>query len=151
VARESSVVGRVAKSAALFASASALAFLAGDTPLARPGIDRCIPMKRLGCAPARWAAAAAPWCEVRLALNRRDGEAVVEIDDDGPGIAGEARERVFEPFYREPSRAPPAGPRPRARAGAARGRESRRQRALRGQTEPRRAPADPAPRGAGLS
>lgn len=32
-------------------------------------------------------------------------DAVIEIDDDGPGIPGHERERVFEPFFRgEPSR-----------------------------------------------
>ena len=39
-----------------------------------------------------------------------DGHAVIEIDDDGPGIASEEQERVFEPFYRgEPSRSRETG------------------------------------------
>jgi signal transduction histidine kinase len=40
----------------------------------------------------------APHCIVRL--WRDGGEAVVCIDDDGPGIPPEAREAVFEPFSR---------------------------------------------------
>jgi two-component system, OmpR family, osmolarity sensor histidine kinase EnvZ len=39
----------------------------------------------------------APHCVVRL---RRDGEATVFIDDDGPGIPQEARASVFDPFFR---------------------------------------------------
>jgi signal transduction histidine kinase len=42
---------------------------------------------------------------VSVRLSRQSGEAIVDIDDDGPGVAADARERVFEPFYREPSRA----------------------------------------------
>ncbi len=38
-------------------------------------------------------------------VTRQGATAVVEIDDDGPGIPPTDRERVFEPFYRrEPSR-----------------------------------------------
>lgn len=38
------------------------------------------------------------------------GEAVIEIEDDGPGIPAEEAERVFEPFYRgEPSRSRETG------------------------------------------
>jgi two-component system, OmpR family, osmolarity sensor histidine kinase EnvZ len=39
----------------------------------------------------------APHCMVRLL---RDQGAVVAIDDDGPGIPPEAREAVFQPFFR---------------------------------------------------
>jgi signal transduction histidine kinase len=39
-----------------------------------------------------------------------DGGAIIEIEDDGPGIAADELERVFEPFYRgEPSRSRETG------------------------------------------
>ena len=43
---------------------------------------------------------------VYAAQNERGGQdAVIEVDDDGPGIPDHERERVFEPFFRgEPSR-----------------------------------------------
>jgi two-component system OmpR family sensor kinase len=38
------------------------------------------------------------------------GQAVIEIDDDGPGVRGGEMERVFDPFYRgEPSRSRETG------------------------------------------
>ncbi|MFC3069813.1 ATP-binding protein [Phenylobacterium soli] len=41
----------------------------------------------------------------RARVFRENAHAVVEIEDDGPGIPNQDRERVFEPFYRrEPSR-----------------------------------------------
>jgi len=38
--------------------------------------------------------------EVRVALDRRDGMAVLQVIDDGPGIRPEERIRIFERFYR---------------------------------------------------
>jgi len=46
----------------------------------------------------------------RTRVYREPDGAVVEIDDDGPGIPAEDGERVFEPFYRrEPSRSRQTG------------------------------------------
>lgn len=42
---------------------------------------------------------------VRLALSPGDGEVVVTIEDDGPGIDPAESERLFELFYRSPSTA----------------------------------------------
>jgi signal transduction histidine kinase len=36
----------------------------------------------------------------RVRLDRTDDRAIVTIDDDGPGIADDEREKVFAPFYR---------------------------------------------------
>ena len=35
---------------------------------------------------------------MRLAARREAGQVIVEVTDDGPGIAEELRERMFEPF-----------------------------------------------------
>src|SRR5690606_24142513 len=46
----------------------------------------------------------------RVRVLREGDHAVVEIDDDGPGIPASDGERVFEPFYRrEPSRSRQTG------------------------------------------
>jgi signal transduction histidine kinase len=37
---------------------------------------------------------------VAVSLTARDGRAVLLVDDDGPGVAPEDRERIFEPFAR---------------------------------------------------
>ena len=41
-----------------------------------------------------------PGTHVRATLTRHDGQAVLIVQDDGPGIAPELRERVFERFVR---------------------------------------------------
>jgi two-component system phosphate regulon sensor histidine kinase PhoR len=42
--------------------------------------------------------------EIKLAAELRDGHAVVEVRDTGPGIPAEARTRLFERFYRAGAR-----------------------------------------------
>lgn len=43
--------------------------------------------------------------KVQVSLTQRNGRATLTVDDDGPGIADDARERIFEPFVRlDPSR-----------------------------------------------
>jgi two-component system, OmpR family, sensor histidine kinase MtrB len=37
---------------------------------------------------------------VRLGILRRDGQARIEVDDAGPGVASESREQIFERFAR---------------------------------------------------
>lgn len=46
---------------------------------------------------------------VRVQVQHRDGHLYIEVSDDGPGIPSEARERVFEPFFRLDREAPGAG------------------------------------------
>jgi heavy metal sensor kinase len=42
---------------------------------------------------------------VTVAVGRQDGRAVLDVEDDGPGIPPEIRERVFDRFYRaDPAR-----------------------------------------------
>ena len=41
---------------------------------------------------------------VRVSLAAQDAHAVVRVDDDGPGLAPDDRERVFDRFYRAPGR-----------------------------------------------
>lgn len=38
--------------------------------------------------------------EVTVIARRQDGQAVLEVIDEGPGVAAAERERIFEPFYR---------------------------------------------------
>jgi signal transduction histidine kinase len=36
---------------------------------------------------------------VTVAVAARDGEATIEVSDDGPGLSKEARAHLFEPFF----------------------------------------------------
>ena len=46
----------------------------------------------------------------RARVYTEDSSVVIEVDDDGPGVAASDKERVFEPFYRgEPSRSRETG------------------------------------------
>ena len=48
--------------------------------------------------------------QARGRLSQIDGHAIIEIEDDGPGVPAAEMERVFEPFYRrEPSRSRETG------------------------------------------
>lgn len=38
--------------------------------------------------------------QARLRVSRDDGHAVVDVIDNGPGLADDEREKVFQPFYR---------------------------------------------------
>jgi signal transduction histidine kinase len=37
--------------------------------------------------------------KVEVVLRAADGEAIIEVADDGPGLTAEARAHLFEPFF----------------------------------------------------
>lgn len=41
-----------------------------------------------------------PGDRVSVTLGTEDGRAVIGVEDEGPGVAGEDRERIFHPFFR---------------------------------------------------
>jgi signal transduction histidine kinase len=41
-----------------------------------------------------------PGTAVEATVERRDGEVVLAVEDDGPGIPPDLREKIFERFYR---------------------------------------------------
>jgi signal transduction histidine kinase len=70
--------------------------LRGDAPALRRAIANLVTNAAKFAATGRWIA-------IRAAA-RADGRAVVlRVEDRGPGIPREERERVFEPFYRGPA------------------------------------------------
>jgi two-component system sensor histidine kinase KdpD len=50
-----------------------------------------------------------PGAPIDLSAGREGDALVFRVEDRGPGIPPEERERVFEPFYRRPGRAPDVG------------------------------------------
>jgi signal transduction histidine kinase len=43
--------------------------------------------------------------KIEVALQQQNGSAILEVKDDGPGIAPEAQEHIFDRFYRgDPAR-----------------------------------------------
>jgi signal transduction histidine kinase len=43
--------------------------------------------------------AAARGGHVQVRLSRKDGHGLVEVEDDGPGVAAELREKILQPFF----------------------------------------------------
>lgn len=44
-----------------------------------------------------------PKGRVEVKIEGRERDVVVQVDDDGPGVPADLRERIFEPFFRGPS------------------------------------------------
>lgn len=64
----------------------------------REGIVRAL--RNLTANAVQWTA---PGSTVRVDLRGAADEVVITVDDSGPGVPSELRERIFEPFYRGPS------------------------------------------------
>jgi two-component system sensor histidine kinase FlrB len=43
--------------------------------------------------------AAARGGHVQVDVNRKDGNGLVAVEDDGPGVAAELREKILQPFF----------------------------------------------------
>jgi two-component system sensor histidine kinase GlrK len=94
---ESQSLGRTAKSLHLALAADPIA-LAGNPDQLRIVVDNLL-SNAIKYTPAGG--------DLDVRLELRDGAAVLEVSDSGPGVDADERERVFEPFYQ--GRAPYAG------------------------------------------
>jgi signal transduction histidine kinase len=76
--------------------ASNLPRVRGDVAALRRALDNLV-------ANAVKFAASGGWLAVRAASRPDEGTVVVRVEDRGPGIPRDERERVFEPFFRGPA------------------------------------------------
>ena len=76
--------------------ASDLPQVRGDVAALRRALDNLV-------ANAVKFAASGRWLAVRAASRPDEGTVVVQVEDRGPGIPRDERERVFEPFFRGPA------------------------------------------------
>jgi signal transduction histidine kinase len=76
--------------------ASDLPQVSGDAAALRRALDNLV-------ANAVKFAASGRWLAVRAASRPDEGTVVVRVEDRGPGIPRDERERVFEPFFRGPA------------------------------------------------
>jgi signal transduction histidine kinase len=76
--------------------ASDLPQVRGDAAALRRALDNLV-------ANAVKFAASGGWLAVRVASRPDEGTVVVRVEDRGPGIPRDERERVFEPFFRGPA------------------------------------------------
>jgi signal transduction histidine kinase len=71
----------------------------GDLALAGDREALCLAVRNLVSNAVQWSP---PEGRVRIALEGESDSVRVTVDDQGPGVPAEARERIFEPFFRGP-------------------------------------------------